>query len=530
MGSEVCCIQNFKTIDKSNIVVFKMENSRTAKFLKNVAGSALLQIVTIATGFISPILMLHAFGSEINGITMSILRFISYISLVEAGLGSATTYALYKPLANRDNKERDAIISATKISYFRVGYLFIGLSIILAVIYPFIGKTDVMTAFELSLLVLVLCLSGVMNFFILAKYRALLSADQCGYIVSLASSVQLIVSLIIVYVTIKLGCGVIVVRSGAVCSMFVTTIILKLSIRIRYKHLNFHAPPNMKALRRRYDAMANQIFGVITYGAPVIILTSMSNFKELSVYAVYGMIAGSLTTCLNVFTSGLAASFGNIHASESEERARRLAEEFMTAFFLILTILFTTAVVTIVSFVDIYTKGIDDVNYHVPLFGFLIVFAGLIEDMRIPQGMLVQSYGKFKEIKRYSFVQAAIAVVTTIFFVKLWGLDGAMIALCVTHVYMLIAFLKLGRDHLGKLSLRHNLYQLIVVSIIFLGFYLCSSMISYTPKHYISWLIYTLIVFCCVTLISTLVFFVIDRDNMYCLKRRIINKLKKCFF
>lgn len=503
-----------------------MESSRTNKFLKNVVGSALLQVVTIVTGFISPILMLHAFGSEINGITMSILRFISYISLVEAGLGSATTYALYKPLAERNNNERDAIISATKISYFRVGYIFVGLSILLAVVYPFIGKTNILTSFELSLLVLVLCLSGVMNFFILAKYRALLSADQCGYIVSLASAAQLIASLVIVYITIKLGCGVIVVRSAAVCSMFITTIILKLSILHRYKDLNFNAPPNMKALNRRYDAMTNQILGVITYGAPVIILTAMSNFKELSVYAVYGMIAGSLTTCLNVFTSGLAASFGNIYASESEERTRKLVEEFMTAFFLILTILFTTAVVTIVPFVDVYTKGINDANYHVPLFGFLIVLAGLIEDMRIPQGMLVQSYGKFREIKRYSFIQAIIAVSSTIVFVKLWSLDGAMVALCITHLYMLIAFLKLGRDHLSKLSLSHNLYQLIVVSVIFMVFYLSSILFPYTPSNYATWIIYAFVVFCAVALTSVSVFLLIDRNNMLSLRQRIISRIK----
>ena len=72
-------------------------SGRTNKFIKNVIGSAVLQIVTIVTGFISPKLMLGAFGSEINGITSSILQFISYISLVEAGLANATVFALYKP-------------------------------------------------------------------------------------------------------------------------------------------------------------------------------------------------------------------------------------------------------------------------------------------------------------------------------------------------------------------------------------------------------------------------------------------------
>lgn len=273
--------------------------------------------------------------------------------------------------------------------------------------------------------------------------------------------------------------------------------------------------------------MANNIFGVITYGAPIVILTSMSNFKELSVYAVYGMIAGSLTTCLNVFTSGLAASFGNVQATEKEEKARELIEEFMTAFFLVLTILFTTAVVTIVPFIDVYTKGITDVNYHVPLFGFLIVLAGLIEDMRIPQGMLVQSFGKFKEIKKYTFIQAVLAVISSITLIKVWGLDGAMLALCITHFYMLIAFLKVGRKHLAKLSLGHNILQLFIITLIFLGFYFLSHLFPFIPSSYISWIIYTIIVFSMVSIVTISIFCIIDRNNMIKLRKRIAEKINK---
>ena len=40
-------------------------------------------------GFITPRFMLTAYGSEINGLISSILQFISYFNLVEAGLSSA---------------------------------------------------------------------------------------------------------------------------------------------------------------------------------------------------------------------------------------------------------------------------------------------------------------------------------------------------------------------------------------------------------------------------------------------------------
>jgi len=499
--------------------------TRTNKFLKNVIGSFLLQVVTIVTGFISPIWMLRAFGSEVNGITLSILQFISYISLVEAGLGNATIYALYKPLADKDNEARDAVISAARISYNKVGLIFIALSILLAAIYPFIGRTDVFSAVELSFLVLVLCLSGVINFFVLAKFRTVLSADQCGYWISFASALQLLTNLAIIIVTIKLGCGVIVVRASAICSFFVTSIILSIVVHRKYKGINYYAKPNMKALDKRKDAMIIQLLGIVTTGAPIIILTSMSNFKELSVYAVYAMIASSLTTCLTVFTSGLASSFGNIYASESEETLKRIVTEFMTGYYYVLTILFTIAAVTIVPFVDVYTDGINDVNYHVPLFGFLIVLNGLVANLYSPHGMFIHSFGKFKEIKTCFAIQAVIAVVATIILTKFWGLNGAMSAMIMTHIYTAIYYICITRKKIVKISMTHNVKIMLLVLFIFVLTYLLFVLNQYDITTYSQWILYACIVGIVIIIESTILFKIVDNNNMGSLMKRMMSKL-----
>lgn len=502
-----------------------MTASRTNRFIKNIVGSLVLQIVTIVTGFVSPIWMLRAFGSEVNGITLSILQFISYISLVEAGLGNATVFALYKPLADKNNEARDRVISAARISYNRVGYIFLGLSIILAVLYPLIGKTEVLSPLELSFLVLALCLSGVFNFFVLAKYRTLLSADQCGYWVSFASAIQLLANLAIIIITIKMGCTVIVVRTAAICSFFVTSIILSIVVRVKYKGINYKATPNFKALDKRKDAMTIQLLGIVTTGAPIVILTAMSNFKELSVYAVYAMIASSLTTCLTVFTSGLSASFGNIYASESEENLRRIVSEFMTGYYYVLTILYTIAAITIVPFVDVYTKGINDANYHVPLFGFLIVLKGVIENLYSPHGMLIHSFGKFKEIRICFFFQAIIAVISTIVLTKIWGIDGAMVAMILTHLYTVVYYISITKTKIVKISMRHNVKLMLIVISVFIGLYLSSKYLSFDFNSYSQWIIFASIVSLIVIVTTSIMFLLIDKKNMKCLFQRIIHKV-----
>ena len=470
------------------------QNSRTEKFVKNIIGSAILQIVTIITGFISPKLMLTAFGSEINGITSSITQFISYLTLVEAGLSNATIFALYKPLADNDKKERDSIITASKISYYRIGFVFVALSVILAIFYPYIGHTDVINNFELSILVLILCCNSTINFFVLAKYRTLLTADQCGYWVSAASSVQLVAHLIIVYLGIKAGFGVLLVRGLGICSLYLTSIILSIIVRVKYGKINYHATPNMKALDKRWDAMFIQILGVVETGAPVVIMTAILNFKQISVYTIYNMIAGSVSSCISVFTSGLSASFGNIYALGDKDLLKKTSEEFRVAFYILITVVYSVMLITLIPFVSIYTNGISDVNYVLPLFGILITLKGLIYNFRAPHGMLVLSFGKFKKIKRQSLTQTVIIIIATWFLTKRYGLNGSMIALCIANVYMLVELLILSKKELFQTSVLKNIRQIIQSLVIVFGLYFISSRIQYQPSNYIEWLIYACVV------------------------------------
>ncbi len=501
--------------------------NRTNKFVKNVVGSAILQIVTVVTGFISPRLMLTAFGSEINGITSSIMQFISYLTLVEAGLSNATVFALYKPLADNDVKARDSVISAAKISYYRIGFLFVGLSIALAAVYPFIGEQNSLTYFEMFALVLVLCCNSTFNFFILAKYRTLLTADQCGYAVSLSNAVQLIVHLIIVYVTINLGMSVVWVRGLGILSFFVTSAVLAIYTRHKYGKINYKAEPNMKALDKRWDAMGLQIMGVVATGAPVVIMTAILDFKQISVYSIYNMIAGSVATCISVFTNGLSAGFGNIYAIGDKELLKKTTEEFRTAFYILITIVYAVMLTCLLSFVSLYTKGITDVNYIVPIFAILITLKGLLDNFKAPHGMLIYSFGKFKVIRRQTAIQTVLILISTVVFTWWLGLNGAMLALCIANLYMLVELLILSPKELVDMSIAKNVRQIIQMLLIVFGIYGLSLVVGYQPTSYLAWILYALIVGVVAALVTVVVFLVFDRQETISVWYRMLALVKR---
>jgi hypothetical protein len=88
-----------------------------------IAGLA-YQVITLIIGFILPRLVLVYYGSDVNGELNAIRQMFAYLYLLEAGVGLATTQALYKPVAVDDHRSISAILSATNQYYRRTGLIY----------------------------------------------------------------------------------------------------------------------------------------------------------------------------------------------------------------------------------------------------------------------------------------------------------------------------------------------------------------------------------------------------------------------
>ena len=82
--------------------------------IKNVITTLLLQIITIISGLIIPKLIICTYGSDVNGLIVSITQFLGYITLLESGLGPLIKSILYKPISKNDNETIKRIL---KIKY-----------------------------------------------------------------------------------------------------------------------------------------------------------------------------------------------------------------------------------------------------------------------------------------------------------------------------------------------------------------------------------------------------------------------------
>ena len=463
--------------------------NRSKKFLYNTVTSAMYQIIVFIVGIILPRVMLVHYGSEINGLVSSITQMITYLSLVEAGISSATVYALYKPLSTEDYPAISRIVSAAKKFYYQSGALFVGLVVIMAGIYAVSVKVTDLPPLWIGVLVIILGASGYLDFFTLAKYRAILTADQRSYAISLASIVYLVTNTAIIAILARFDINIVLVRFVAIFSICLRSLILNIYVKRKYPLIDYKAEPNIDALNKRYSALYMQILGAVQKGSPVLLATIFTTLESVSVFSIFNMVFTGIGSLFDIFMSGLSAGFGEIIARKETKTLQKAYGDFEFVYYAMITTVYATAFVMLMPFISVYTSGVTDTDYNRVLLGVLFVVNGFLYNLKTPQGMLVISAGLYKETRVQTTIQCGLIVILGIILAPLMGLEGIMIALCISNLYRVIDLVMYIPKAVTKLPVSSTLSKIIFSIVSAAISVLISSRFNLKATGYVQWVL-----------------------------------------
>ncbi|MDM8125534.1 lipopolysaccharide biosynthesis protein [Mediterraneibacter glycyrrhizinilyticus] len=501
--------------------------NRTNKFMLNASASAVYQVLVMLIGMITPRLLLVAYGSEINGLVSSVTQFVSYFSLVQAGLSGASIYALYKPLAEKDEKRISSIVTATRNFYFRAGLVFVGLLTALALIYPLFVRTEQLEPVMVSALIFVIGFGSIIDMFLLAKYTALLSADQRNYVLSIGSTISTLLNFTIVVYMTSIRANIVLLKTVAITSVIARSIFLFVYSRKRYAYVNFKEKPDYSALSRRWNAMFLQILGIVQRGSPTVLLTFLAKLTEVSVYSVYNMVMTGLNGLLDVFISGLSASFGDIISRNEIRTLQKSYQDFECAYYGLITVVYSIGIGCIMPFIRIYTDGISDVNYLRPALGVLFMINAFLYNIKTPQGMLIMSAGLFKETQVQNVIQALLIIVPGIILIPKFGVLGILFAMILSNLYRDIDLILFIPKYVTKLSPWKTVKRIAYCVCVMILSTMTMSLLPENCQSFGNWIIYA---GCCgiIAGIIWVVFVVIfDRPHIVALLKRIKRMLFK---
>ena len=163
-----------------------MADARIHGARKNIIVSLGCQVITLLCGIIVPQLMIRAYGSEVYGATVSIAQFLSYITLLEGGLGGVARAALYKPLAEHDDDKTSAVMAEVRRFFQIVGCAFLVYVLVIACSFNTISRTEIFDWTATFLLVITISISTFSQYFIGISNMILLQAAQKQLFTSLS--------------------------------------------------------------------------------------------------------------------------------------------------------------------------------------------------------------------------------------------------------------------------------------------------------------------------------------------------------
>jgi len=498
---------------------------RVQQALKNLICNVLLQVVTAISGLILPRLYLQIYGSALNGMVSSATQFMSYLSLVEAGISAASIVGLYTPLSQKDQTAVNEILSATKQFYTRTGIAYALLVFILAAIYPYLvnGQVDYSVS---RWIILILSASNLVDYIFLGKYRVLLTADQKGYIVIITQIIGTLLNTYISVLLMKLKFSILFVKGVGTAIYILRCIAIYMYVRIHYPQLNFKERPNTKALSQRWSVLIHQIASVVLNNTNLIIMTLFLGSKsliEVSVYTIYQMVATLVNTMLSSFTTALTPGFGEVLSKKDTKILNRAYRDYEFIYFICLFTGYVCMGILYIPFIRIYTDGITDANYIRPMLALLFVIIGLVQNIRSPGITLICAAGHYSATQNRAILEALINLILAIIFVQGRGTVGILIATLIAFTYSMIHVLWYCNRFLLPGTLKRTLRRLVrnlILSTVYCVFIL-SLFNTRTILTYFQWGIYAVIVG--ISSLSFLLFFnmFLEKEQAHMLLSRV---------
>ena len=401
--------------------------------IKNFFSGIFSQFITICLGIIIPKLFIVNLGSETNGLMSSINQFLVYLSLLEAGVGTATIQALYGPIANDDKKTINGIMSATNMYYKKTGIIYLLLVLIFSIVYPLFMDTS-LDYFTILLVIFLSGLSQVITYLFHGKYKLLLNADGKTYVVNNLATIITLLTSITKIILLLMGFDIIAIQFSYIIINVLQMLFLSYYIKKIYPWINVNVTPNLQAISKKSSVMIHQISYLVFSNTDIIILSMFCNLEIVSVYTIYNTIFSSLSSLLNSINNSVIFYLGETY-HKSINKFRKIIDIYENIYMTLNYICYNLALIFIIPFMRIYTFGIKDVNYIDYTLAVLFTIINILIATRTAMSNTINVSGYFKETEKRAVLEMLINLVVSFILVKIIGIYGVLLGTIFALLY-----------------------------------------------------------------------------------------------
>lgn len=399
---------------------------RTKKIFLNMICDILPYLLIGIVGILKMDVLITYIGDVGNGYYQTINQIISYVFLAQAGFSDAVIYSLYKPFADKNKDDINAIYGGARKIFKRIGYIILGIIVLVTLgLYFFYNFED---GFRSSALIcfFIISTSYLISYFGKGQtYMAVLSAAQEKYVYSLVfNGVKLLCDILIVVAVVLFrsleGIAIVILLMK-----ILEEIINRIVVKKKYPDLHEIARKDTSMVKMTKDLAWTQVGYLILNNIDALLLMGVSGPVMVSIYTSYNFILRFLNEVASRVELSSVYSFGNVFAKKEEKRIYPLFKEYIMLFILIAFGMSITFMIGIRGFVSVW---VSKENY---LLSYLtiVLFTGtlFLNILYYPLVALINADGLFKDNKRHIFVCAITNLVLSIILVNFLGIDGVLL-------------------------------------------------------------------------------------------------------
>ena len=408
-----------------------MEEKKKIKY--NLLVGILSQVITIALGIIIPRITLQSYGSEVNGLLNSVTQIYAYIALLEAGVGVSTVQALYRTIGNGEKGNTNAVLAATNKYYRKTGLWYLVAILLFSFIYPLIIDTEIPTI----TVILVIVFNGagsVINYFYQAKYFLLLQAEGKNYIRTTLDLFTNIFKNIAKIILISIGLDVVFVQMIAMAISLIQMSYVKWYITKNYDWIDLSVKPDWQSISQSKNVLVHQISGLVYNNTDTITLTVFCGLKTVSVYSLYTLLFGMISTALNTVSGSVIFKIGQMFHKDWKKFIK-MYDAYEVFYMALVFSLYSIAFFFIEPFIKLYTSGILDINYVDSWLPILFISTYLLSCGRSAPNLAINFAGKFRDTQNRAIAEALINIVVSVGAVQFFGIYGVLFGTIVALLY-----------------------------------------------------------------------------------------------
>ena len=412
--------------------------SRSINSSINITVTILSQVLTIIFGFVVRTVFIKTLGADYLGIGGLFSNILSLLSLADLGIGAAISFALYKPIADKDFVKLKSIMAYFKRVYQLIALIvfILGCSLIPFLKYLINLEEDIP---DLTLIYLLQLLNTTVSYLCVYK-STLLVADQRVYITRIINFLGCVLADILQFVVLLIWHNIVVYLLMGLVSKLVVNFSLSYIADKYYPFLREKAEILQKEERKRLFA---NIKAVLVYRFVAVILNATDNIlisvlistTVVGYYSNYSMLISSVTGIAALIFDALKGTIGSLTTEPDKTKVKHTFDAISFANFWIYSVITVCLAVLLNDFISLWV-GKEFLLSAGSVAA--ICFASYVPGVMLTIENFRDTTGVFKKTKYMHVLAAVLNIVFSIVLGRRYGMVGIILATSIARIITIV--------------------------------------------------------------------------------------------